>query len=208
MTSEILSIFPYDCRFLKCALIRITNAQLVTSLLPSCFYPSLNVLVLPVHGTNSLLYVPMCRLTQRTSRINELTSMTGQFIVGMMNARLRTHWYVVVTMLPGGNIFPVVGVDDLYGANVTIREYYLTSSARGSFVDLQNSLPTGTLVAFFIYIHNFNISLLDAQSRYIRLQIWRVNDIRSKTYRLVYQQRLNVNVTGALYVVNYLFIFN
>ena len=104
----------------------------------------------------------------------------------------------------GSLLFSTQGVNDMYGANVTGRTSYYPSLARGSFIDLLTGIPPGVVLRFFVYIHPFNITFLDAQSRFIRLQIWREYDVLSKQYRLVHQQRLNVNVTGALYIVRLL----
>jgi hypothetical protein len=105
-------------------------------------------------------------------------------------------------MLPGGSlIFAENGDHDLYGSNVTQRSSFLSGTAQGSFIDLTSQLPAGSVLWFFVYIQNISLSQIDAQSRVIRLQIWRTANQRSFTYQLVFQMRAIVNVSGALYLV-------
>jgi len=103
----------------------------------------------------------------------------------------------------GGRItFRTKGEGDLYGNDVFLRPSHLTTGANRSFIDIDNSLPAGVIERFYIYVHN--VSSLDAQSRRIRLQIWRRTDPTLRRFQLVWQQLINVTAgysTGALYSV-------
>ena len=62
-------------------------------------------------------------------------------------------------------------------------------------------LPSGTLVAFYCYVHNFSM----AGTTPIRLQIWRPEDLANDVYSLQTEVRIIVNLnspTGTLYKVS------
>jgi len=111
--------------------------------------------------------------------------------------------YASVRLFIGGRItFRQQGEGDLYGNGVYLRPAYLTVSAKRPFIDIDNVLPAGVIDRFYIYVHN--VTSLDAQSRRIRLQIWRRPDPTLRRFTLVWQQLIQVaesHNVGALYSV-------
>ncbi len=97
---------------------------------------------------------------------------------------------------------------NLYGSNVTLRTAYLPSGAKKSWVIYEPPLPPGKLTKYFFYVHN--ISLSEQQELYV--QIWRPVDTTTFNYRLVWSQRVTVDLSatsqGSFYTVSCTLILN
>jgi len=105
----------------------------------------------------------------------------------------------------GGAItFSFQGEGELYGNAVQLRPAYLPTSANRSWIDIDNRLPSGSIERFYIYVRN--LTFLDAQSRRIRLQVWRPSDIGLRKFRLIWLQLIEIAARdniSALYSVCY-----
>jgi len=105
--------------------------------------------------------------------------------------------------LTGKNItFRYQGEGELYGHDVKLRPAFVGTSGNRSWIDINHRLPSGIIERFYIYVHN--VTELDPQSRRIRLQVWRYEDVNLREFRLVWLQLIVISPgydAGALYSV-------
>ena len=105
-------------------------------------------------------------------------------------------------LFPGGSLIVSTGTN-YYGNNVTLRDSFLSSGAFKSWFDFETKLPAGTLKRCFFFVHP--TPGISDTSTFIRLQIWRPVDATEYRYMLVWEKRVQVDLTsqnGLFYTVS------
>ncbi|ELT93539.1 hypothetical protein CAPTEDRAFT_223854, partial [Capitella teleta] len=130
-------------------------------------------------------------------------------------AQVRSQFSSVIKTLeptdiqPGGQ-FLLANEPFAYGNDVVRRLVFLPSQAQKSWVDVETTLPDGTIFQFMLYVHDDVRSSSGATTIPVRVQIWRqtlredVDDteLREIPFQLVWEARVEVKtsyVDGALY---------
>lgn len=101
----------------------------------------------------------------------------------------------------GANYTVISGnANNLYGGNLTVQPRFLSTGARGVWLNYLAPLSNGKVRLFYVYTQGDALTGIVPQNQLVYLQIWRpaVNGTSSRTYQLVY----SLLVSLGLYAVS------